>query len=204
MSTLTVSSSATTARKWRVVDILVASVLGIAVGVVFLVWNSVGYAWYEAANALTPGMGGIATGGWLIGGTLGGLIIRKPGAALYVEVLASITSMAGGSQWSISTVYSGIAQGLGAEIVFLLFGYKVFNILVAALAGIGAGLGALVLEGFLGTFAKGATYVAIYGSTMAVSGALIAGVLMYFVVRALAATGALDRFAAGRERGQLV
>lgn len=198
------SSSTPVMRKWRVVDILVASVLGIAVGVVFLVWNSVGYAWYVAANSATPGLGGIATGGWLIGGTLGGLIIRKPGAALYVEVLAAVTSMAGGSQWSISTVYSGIVQGIGAELVFLIFGYRVFNMLVAVLAGIGSGLAALLFEGLNGTFAKGIEYVTIYGVSMCISGALIAGVLMYFVVRALAATGALDRFAAGRERGKLV
>ncbi len=31
------------------------------------------------------------------------------------------------------------------------------------------------------------------------SGAILAGVLGYFTVKALAATGALDRFAAGRE-----
>ena len=33
---------------WRVVDIVVASVLGVACGFVFLGWNAVGYAWYEA------------------------------------------------------------------------------------------------------------------------------------------------------------
>ena len=50
---------------WRVVDIVVASVLGVACGIVFLAWNTVGYAWFQAMDALTPGLGGIATGIWL-------------------------------------------------------------------------------------------------------------------------------------------
>ena len=91
---------------WRIVDIVVASVLGVACGLVFFVWNTVGYAWFQAMDALTPGLGGIATGIWLIGGVIGGLVIRKPGAALYVELIAAVVSTLLGSQWSISTVYS--------------------------------------------------------------------------------------------------
>lgn len=54
-------------------------------------------------------MGGIVTGIWLIGGVLGGLIIRKPGAAVYVEVLAATVSAVLGSQRGIETLYSGLA-----------------------------------------------------------------------------------------------
>ena len=82
-----VSAAPKRSLNWRVVDIVVASVLGVACGVLFLVWNAVGYAWFEAMDAVTPGLGGIATGIWLIGGVLGGLIIRKPGAAIYVCLL---------------------------------------------------------------------------------------------------------------------
>ena len=42
---------------WRVVDIVVAAVLGVACGLLFWVWNSIGYAWYTAAQAITPGSG---------------------------------------------------------------------------------------------------------------------------------------------------
>lgn len=38
-----------------------------------------------------------------------------------------------------------------------------------------------------------------YGATVLVSGAVIAGFLSWLAVRGLAKTGALDRFAAGRE-----
>lgn len=186
---------------WRIVDIVVASVLGVACGFVFLVWNTVGYAWFEAMDALTPGLGGITTGIWLIGGVIGGLIIRKPGAALYVELLAAIVSAVLGSQWGPSTVYSGIAQGIGVEIVLAIFLYRRFGLVIAMLGGMAAGWGAFVLELFTsGNLGKTLQFNLIYLVTLSISGAILAGAVGYFVVNALAKTGALDRFAVGREQ----
>lgn len=190
----------TRGTRWRVVDIVVASVIGVATGLVFLFWNNVGYAWFSAADAVTPGLGGIAVGIWLIGGVLGGLIIRKPGAALYVELLAAIVSALVGNQWGIETIYSGLAQGLGAELVFLAGGYRRFGVVTAMLAGAAAGLAAWTLELFLsGNLQKSAEFLFLYLGTVVVSGAILAGLLGWIVVRALAATGALNRFAAGRD-----
>ena len=186
---------------WRIVDIVVASVLGVACGLVFFVWNTVGYAWFQAMDALTPGLGGIATGIWLIGGVIGGLVIRKPGAALYVELIAAIVSTLLGSQWSISTVYSGIAQGIGVEIVLAIFLYRRFGLGVAMLGGMAAGWGAFVLELFTsGNLGKTLQFNIIYFITLSISGAILAGAVGFFVVKALAKTGALDRFAVGREQ----
>ncbi|SDR69717.1 ECF transporter S component [Agrococcus carbonis] len=189
--------------RWRVVDIVVAAVLGVATGLLFVLWNGVGYVWFTAMEGLTPGFGGLAAGVWLIGGVLGGLIIRKPGAALFVELLAATVSMLLGSQWSIETVYSGIAQGLGAELVFLLFAYRRFGLVVAMLAGIGAAVAAWTLELFTsGNLAMSGEFLVIYLGCLVVSGALLAGLLGWLLTRALAATGVLDRFASGRSRGR--
>ncbi|WP_082805569.1 ECF transporter S component [Pseudoclavibacter helvolus] len=185
--------------RWRVIDIVTAAVLGVATGLIFIVWNSVGYLWFTAMDAVTPGVGGIAVGIWLLGGVLGGLIIRKPGAALFVEVLAASVSMLLGSQWSIETVYSGIAQGLGAELIFALFFYKRFGLGVAMLAGAGAAVAAWVLELFLSAnIEMGPAFLTIYLVSIVLSGAVLAGVVGWLLTRALAATGALNRFAAGR------
>ena len=206
MTTASTSSVVPAKRRtgrWRVVDIVVAAVLGVATGLLFVLWNGVGYVWFSAMDALTPGFGGLAVGIWLIGGVLGGLIIRKPGAALFVELLAATVSMLLGSQWSIETVYAGVAQGLGAELVFLLFAYRRFGLPVAMLAGIGAAVAAWVLELFTsGNLAKGPEFLTIYLVCVAVSGALLGGAAGWLLTRALAATGVLDRFAAGRSRGR--
>ena len=189
---------------WRVVEIIVASILAVACGLVFVFWNSVGYAWFMAMDALTPGLGGVAAGIWLAGGVIGALVIRKPGAALYVETLAATVSAVFGSQWGPETLYAGLAQGLGVEIVFAIFLYRRFSLTVAVLGGIGAALGAFVLELFTSAnIAKSLEFNLIYLSCLIVSGAVLAGALSFFAVKALAKTGALDRFAVGREQRAL-
>jgi energy-coupling factor transport system substrate-specific component len=207
-STTAQAAAVTTRRSsWRVVDIVVAAVLGVAVGLVFWGWNAVGGAWFSAADALTPGLGGVAVGIWLIGGVIGGLVIRKPGAALVVEVVAAIISTLIGNVWGVSTVLSGIVQGLGAELIFALFLYRRFTLPVAMLAGAGAGAAAWIFEMFYGSspnFLKSFEFNAIYLGTLVVSGALLAGLVGWLLVRALASTGALSRFAAGREARQEV
>ncbi|MGI6877288.1 ECF transporter S component [Microbacterium sp. gxy059] len=201
-----VSSSEKTARtttaRWRVIDIVVAAVLGVAIGLVFWGWNTVGGAWFGAADALTPGLGGIAVGIWLLGGVVGGLIIRKPGAALLVEVVAATVSALIGNVWGVSTILSGIVQGLGAEIVLAAFLYRRFGLPTAMLAGVGAGIAAWTFELFYGStpnILKTVEFNVIYLGSLIVSGALLAGLVGWLLVRALAATGALSRFAAGRE-----
>jgi len=197
-----IAQTAPSRWRWRVVDIVVAAVLGVAIGLVFWGWNVVGGAWFGAADAVTPGLGGIAVGIWLIGGVVGGLVIRKPGAAFVVEVVAAIVSMLIGNVWGVSTILSGMVQGFGAEIIFALFFYRRFGIVVAALAGAGAGIAAWVFELFYGSspnILKSVEFNSIYLVSVIVSGIVLAGIVGWLLVRALAATGALNRFAAGRE-----
>lgn len=184
---------------WRVIDIVTAAVLSVATGLIFLFWNQVGFAGVQYLNAIVPGVGGLLYGIWYLGGVLGGLVIRKPGAALFVETLAAVVSMALGSQWGVETVYAGLAQGLGAELVFAIFAYRRYTLLVAALAGILASAGGSVLSFALSGYEKNFSYLAIEYSAALISGAILSGVLGWILVRSLAQTGALDRFAAGRE-----
>jgi energy-coupling factor transport system substrate-specific component len=189
----------TTAR-WRVVDIVVAAVLGVACGVVFWAW---GIAWAPLAGplAFSPGLFGILNGLWLFAGVLGGLVIRKPGAAIFVELLAAVVEMAIGSQWGFTTVISGIVQGLGAEVVFAVVLYRLGSWWIAVLAGVGTGVAEGILDSLLSSsvVALDAAAKSVYIGTTILSGA-ICGLLAWFAVRALARTGALSRFPAGRSR----
>ncbi|MDH2455597.1 ECF transporter S component [Corynebacterium bovis] len=185
----------------RVVDVVITAVLGVAFGVLFSVWNYTGGAAFGVFEAVTPGFGGIITGIWLLGGVVGGLVVRRPGAALAVEVIAAVVSMVPGNQWGISTVYSGIAQGLGAELAFALTLYRRGSMPTAVLAGVLAAVVEFALELVTsGNLARTLGYNLTYLGCMVVSAAVLAGVLGHVLVGALARTGALDAFPAGRAR----
>ncbi len=186
--------------RWRVVDIVVASVLGVAAGLIFLAWN-IGYVGPKALlEPLLPGLQGLLDGPWLFAGVLGGLIIRKAGAAIYVEVLAAVVSALIGNQWGgFLTLEAGLVQGLGAELIFLLFFYRRWSLPVAILAGAGAALAGGINNLILWYAGSGTEFTVIYLLSTVVSGAVIAGALSWVLARGIAATGALDRFGSGRE-----
>lgn len=187
--------------RWRVVDIVVASVIAVACAAVFLLWN-VGYQGPSTLlTPLLPGIQGLLAGPWLIAGVLGGLIIRKPGAAIYTETVAAVISALVGNQWGPLTIVSGVVQGLGAELVFLLFLYGVWRLPVAMLAGAGAGLACGINDRVLWYPGADTLFTSVYISSTTISGAVIAGLGAWLITRALARTGALSRFAAGREAG---
>ncbi|MCK6079221.1 ECF transporter S component [Microbacterium sp. EYE_5] len=186
--------------RWRVVDIVVASVLGVASGLIFLLWN-IGYLGPKTLlEPLLPGLQGLLDGPWLFAGVLGALIIRKPGAAIYTETLAAVVSALVGNTWGgFLTIEAGLVQGLGAELVLLLFLYGRFSLPVAVLAGAGAALAGGINNLILWYAGADAAFTAVYLASTILSGAVIAGALSWFLARGLAATGALDRFAIGRD-----
>jgi len=198
-STSTSASHVVHRFRWRVVDIVVASVIGVAAGVLFWLW---GLAWpgLDSVLSFTPGLSGLLAGGWLLAGVLGGLIIRKPGAALYTEVVAAVVSMALGTQWAFLTFVWGLVQGAAAELGFAILLYANWRLLGALTSGALAGIAVGLLDtNFSSVAALSFEARVVYFVSAVVSGIVIAGLLSWVIAKALAATGALDRFAAGRE-----
>ncbi|MHA6667736.1 ECF transporter S component [Homoserinimonas sp. A447] len=195
------TGSAPASYRWRVVDIVVASVIGVASGVIFIVWNVASEPITGPLKALLPGLQALGGGFWLFAGPLTALIIRKPGAALFGELVAACVSVLfGGGSWGVTVLVSGLIQGLGAEVVFLAFRYRVWKVGVAVLAGIGAGV-AMAVNDLIAWYAGADTlFTVVYIVAAMISGAIIAGLLSWIAVRGLAETGVLSRFAAGRER----
>ena len=185
--------------RWRVVDIVVAAVIGVASGLVFVGWNIGTEVPRHALEAVLPGLQGLFNGGWLFAGVLGGIIIRKPGAAVFVAMVAALLSALVGNQWGPLTLVSGAAQGLGAELVLLAFLYANFRVYVAVLSGALAGVATAINDLVLWYAGADVAFATIYIVSTIVSGAVIAGIGSWALARAIAATGALNRFAAGRD-----
>ncbi|MGI9824895.1 ECF transporter S component [Agromyces sp. Marseille-Q5079] len=185
--------------RWRVIDIVVASVLGVASGLVFVLWNILSNPISAPVGAVLPGLQAIVGGGWLFAGILTALVIRKPGAALFGELVAAAVSALVGNQWGPLTLESGLVQGLGAELVFAAFLYRRWNLPVALLAGAVSGLALAINDLILWYPGSASAFSTIYVVAAIVSGAVLAGLLSWLAVRGLARTGALSRFASGRE-----
>jgi energy-coupling factor transport system substrate-specific component len=202
----TTRTSTVSPYRWRVVDIVTASVLGVALGLVFILWNTAGSPIRDLVGAVVPGLSALLAGVWLIPAVLGALIIRKPGAALYTETLAATVSvLIVPNEWGWWTIEAGLVQGLGAEIVFALFLYKRWGIGTAILAGAGAGL-AMAINDLIVWYAASLTplFATVYLISSVVTGIVFAGVISWLIVKALAKTGALSRFAVGRDHAELV
>jgi energy-coupling factor transport system substrate-specific component len=187
-----------TGNRWRTVDIVVASVVGVAFGVIFWAW---GLLWNGPADAIPLPGRALIYGVWLVPAVLGALIIRRPGAALYTETLAALVSVALGTSWGWTIVVQGPVEALAGELAFALFAYRSYRLPVALLSAALAGLAAAVYdkvvwypENAWGSF--GVPYIAL----VVISSVLVAGLGGIALTRALAQTGVLDRFAAGRER----
>jgi energy-coupling factor transport system substrate-specific component len=192
-----------TGNRWRTIDIVIASVIAVAFGVIFWAWNIVWSA-TEGAFTFFPPAQAILYGIWLMPAVLGGLIIRKPGAALYTETVAAVLSALLGAKWGATVIPQGIVQGIGAELAFAALRYRSFTLPTAVLAGALTGLSAAVFDVIVwnSTYALW-EYRVPYAVATIVSGALIAGVGGWMLTRALAQTGVLDRFASGRERASV-
>jgi energy-coupling factor transport system permease protein len=187
-------------RRWRTVDIVVASVIAVAFGVIFWLWGTIWTA-TEAAFAFFPPAQAVLYGVWLVPAVLGALVIGKPGAALFCELLAAGVSAALGSQWGALVIVQGLAQGIGAELVFLAVAYRSLRLPVALAAGAAAGLGAAIFDQirYYAPYDLVTFRIPIFIVTV-VSATVLAGAGSVALTRALARTGVLDRFPAGRDR----
>lgn len=184
-------------EQWRTVDIVVTAAIAVAFGVVFWAWN---FVWSAAAPVFVaiPPAQNILYGVWLIPAVLAGLVVRKPGAALFAELVAASASAILGSQWGLDTLVSGAIQGLAAEIIFAVARYRLWTTLVAIVAAAATAIGAWIHDMPLYYADIPLTDQLVIGLFMVVSAILIAGLGSWWLMRALAESGVLAQFPSGR------
>ena len=125
---------------WRTRDILLAAMVGVVFGVVFFVWNG----FYAGLGWVAPPWADVVYGMWLVPVILAPLLIRKPGAALLAELVAAGVSVLLGSPWGPDTLLSAFVQGAAAELVFAFTGYRLWSVVVLAIAALASAIGAWV------------------------------------------------------------
>jgi len=185
------------ANSWRTVDIVVAAAIAVAFGVIFWAWNVV---WSAATPffAAVPPAQNVLYGVWLAAGVVAGLVVRKPGAAVFAELVAASVSLLLGSQWGLDAALSGLYQGLGAELGFAIFRYQRWDLLAAMVSGALAAVGAWLHDVPLYYADLTTTDQIVIGVFMLISALVIAGIGSFWLMRALAQSGVLAQFPSGR------
>lgn len=184
---------------WRGIEFVTLAVLGVAFGVAFWGWDTFLYPLALAGLAFPPAQS-LTLGVWLLPAVAGALVVRRPGAALYTELIAANVELLLGNQWAAGVLISGSLQGLGVELALALFAWKRFGVVVAMLGGAFAAVLELTLYEwwvYMPEYTFDWRLLAL--GFAIVSGVLIGGLGGWAITRALAAAGALDSFPPGRE-----
>jgi len=186
--------------RWRGVDLITAAMLAVAFGVMFWGFDTFVYPVVSTATAGFPPAGELVLGVWLLPAVVGALVIRRPGAALFTELVAANIELLLGNRWGAAVLLSAVLQGLGVELAVALFRHRRFGVVVAVLGGVLAAVFEIVFYEWYSYVAEYSTaWKAIYLACGMVSGAVIAGVGGWALVRGLARAGALNAFPAGQE-----
>ena len=186
---------------WRSVDLVTTAILGVALGVAFWGWDLLLYPAVSALlNTAFPPLASLTLGVWVLPAVVGGVGARRPGAALFCEIVAAPVEALLGNQWGLNVMISGALQALGVEIVLAIFLWRGFRLWVAMLAGAFSAILELCCWEwwvYQGEYTLGMKLVAL--GCAVVSCSAISGAGGWGLVRAMAATGALNAFPAGRE-----
>jgi energy-coupling factor transport system substrate-specific component len=179
--------------RWRTRDILVTAIIGVVFGVVFWAW---GLAWsaFEPLNAAFPVARDLLYAVWLVPAVLAPMIVRKPGAALFAEMVGAGVSALLGSAWGADTLLSGFVQGAAAELIFAFTLYRSWSFPVIALAAIASAAAAWIHDWAL-YYADVSTDIQLArGIAMGVSAVVIVALGSVALVRSLRRAGVLEGF----------
>ena len=171
------------------------AILGVLFAVVYM---AVFYGGTAISVALTPlGLSAfgfeLIYGVWFMAATIAAYIIRKPGAALITEVLASAIELLMGNSGGATVVLTGLIQGVGCELGFAVFRYRKYT-----LSGVFAAVCIFCYElYYLSYYLLAPTMLAAQLAVRFASAVVFSGVIAKLACDGLARTGVLRSYAVG-------
>lgn len=181
---------------WRTRDIVVTAVIGVAFGVVFWAWGLAWYGPFAPLDLAAFPVRDLLYAVWLVPAVLAPLIVRKPGAALFAEMVAAGVSALLGSAWGPDTLLSGFVQGAAAEMVFALFLYRAWGLPVLILAAVASAAAAWLHDWALYYATVSTAFQVARGVVMAISAIVFVAFGSRWLAAALRRAGVLDAFPA--------
>lgn len=172
-------------------DILVTVLIAVIFAVIYNIW----WVAYYTVQPIGLHIDQLMYGMWFAAAVVAYLIIPKMGIALIAEFAAGAGETIVMGRFDIPTIVYAILQGLACEIVFAIFKYKSRAFIVSVLAGMAAALISLPVDWYYGYLNEVATWNLILLIVFRlISGALLAGVFPFYLVKALDKTGVTKLF----------
>ena len=188
---------------WQLKDVILASIISVLFAIIcFATVHSVVFS-------LTPiiavfGFGDIAIGFvfgiFFISAVFTPYILQKPGVATIVGTMTALIQVLMGSAFASTLIVSGLVQGLGAELIFLLFRYKKFNWNTMLLAAAGCTVTSFILAWYRGLWVDlDPSFVATRFFIRLASALLFSGVISKLLADRLAKSGVLKSYPLGQK-----
>lgn len=172
-------------------DILVTVLISVIFAVIYNLWWIVN----NTVQPLGLHIDQLMYGMWFSAAVVAYLIIPKMGIALIAEFAAGAGETIMMGRFDIPTIIYALLQGLACEIIFAIFRYKSRTLMVVILAGMAAAIISLPIDWYYGYLNEIATWNLILLIVFRIiSGAVLAGVFPYYLVKALDQTGVTKLF----------
>lgn len=109
------------ASSWTTRESVVVAVSSTVFGMLYLAWVQV---WLVAQGLIGPIAMDIVFGFWFAGSTFNAYVIRKPGVAFATAMIAVVVQILSGNAAGAILLLTGLVQGAGSEIPFMLTRWK--------------------------------------------------------------------------------
>lgn len=179
-------------------EIVLTAVVAVALGVAFWGWTFV----YEVFKPFLKlyGLSYFTAGFWIFSSVFLSQIIRKPGIAIAASVIAAFVEGIL-THWGLMAMVWGLVQGIGAEVVFLFFAYKKWNLKILVLASVVSALFSYTLDFYIYEYKNlSLNFNLIQVLSFMISSAFLAGYLSSNVSERLIRLGLLDQFLIASEQ----
>jgi energy-coupling factor transport system substrate-specific component len=180
--------------RWRTRDIVIAAVIGVVFGVVFWAWGIVWEGPLQILSTVALPVRDLLYAVWLVPAVLAPLVIRKPGAALFAEMVAAGVSAMLGTIWGPDTLLSGFVQGAAAELVFAFTLYRVWSFPILAVAAVASAAAAWIHDWVIYFADVDPAIQVARGGFMAISAVILVAGGSVALHRALKGAGVLEGF----------
>ena len=172
-------------------DILVTVLISVIFAVIYNLW----WVAYYTVQPLGLHLDQLMYGMWFAAAVVAYLIIPKMGIALIAEFAACAGETIIMGRFDIPTIIYALLQGLACEIVFAIFKYQSRAFMVSVLAGMAAAIISFPVDWYYGYLNEVAAWNLILLIIFRLlSGAVLAGVFPYYLVKALDKTGVTKLF----------